>query len=329
MASPGIVRLMTDLWKDSLDGIHPTVDIETGEVTYPEANVRLDERDGDAFEVLETLTEQDLLHREFQEKQYICPQCGTKGMQYTSACPSCTSPETVRTERYRHGECGHEGIREQFVDDDGVVCPECEAELNSLERLESDAIHFCENCDTISETVDHRLRCRDCHLVIHPMRATERILYQYYITDQGAEWIEAQLTARELVVETLEDRTLRTETDTMLTDDSGEQVPVHVYARDELLNDDVVAAVHEQPDESDIANLLAIASDVDAHAMVVTTSGNVVGTDVDQLVGDDRLTVLQLSKDGTLQDEYDIIADPTARNSFVGRLANIFRSQTV
>jgi len=321
---------MTDLWKDSLDGIHPTVDIETGEVTYPEAEARLDERDGPAFEVLETLTEQDRLHREFQEKQYICPQCETKGMQYTSACPSCTSPETVRTERYCHAECGHEGIQEQFVDDeDGAVCPGCEMDLESLEHLELDTIHFCENCDAISETVDHRLRCRECHLVIHPMRATERILYQYYLTDDGADWIGEQLTARESIVETLENRTLRTETDTTVTDGSGEQVPVHVYAEDDLLDEDIVAAVHEQPDESDIRNLLSIALDTDAHAILVTTSGNLVGKDVDQFIDDDHMTVLQLAKGGTLRREYEIVVDPTKRNSFVGRIANIFRSQTV
>jgi Zn finger protein HypA/HybF involved in hydrogenase expression len=328
MASPGIVRLMTDLWEESLDGIYPTVDIETGKVTYPEADARLDERDGSAFEVLEMLAEQDRLHREFQEKQYICPYCDTKGMQYTSACPSCGSPETIRTERYRHTECDHEGIQDQFVGDDGVTCPECEMGLTSLEQLESDAANFCQNCDLIFETAEHRLRCRDCHLVTQPTRATERILYQYYLTDQGEKWVEEQLTARQLVVETFKNRTLRTEIDTTVTTSSGEEVPVHVYAQDELLDDQIIAAVHERPYESDIAHLLTVALDVDAHALLVTTSGTVVGEDIDQLVTDDRLTILEMTKDGALQRDYEIVSDPTARNSFVGRITNIFKPQT-
>ncbi len=328
MASPGTVRLMTDLWEDSLDGIYPTVDIETGEVTYPEATARLDERDDSTFEVLETLAEQDRLHREFQEKQYICPHCETKGMQYTSACPSCDSPETIRTERYRHVECGYEGIHDQFVDDDGVVCPKCEMVLESHDYLKSETANFCQNCDTIFETAKHRLLCRDCRLIAQPTRATERILYQYHLTDQGAKWIEEQLTARQLVAETLQNRTLRTEIDTTVTNGSGEEVPVHVFGQDELLNDHVVAAVHERPDEGDITNLLAIAVDVDAHAMVVTTSGTVVGEDIDQLITDDQVTILQLTKDDTLQREYEIISDPTARNSIIARIANIFEPQT-
>ena len=328
MASPGIVRLMTDLWEDTLSEIRPIVDIKTGEVTYPDAEARLDEQDGSAFEVLERLVEQDRLQREFQEKQYICPRCETKGMQYTSVCPSCGSPETIRTERYRHTECDHEGIHDQFVDDDTIVCPECEVGLKSLEQLESDAANFCNECDTIFETADHRLLCRDCHLITQPTRAAERILYQYYLTDRGREWVEEQLTARQLLVETFKDRTMQTEIDTTVTIGSGEEVSVHVYARDELLHDSIVAAVHEQPNESDITNLLSIALDIDAKAVVVTTSGKIVGEDVDRLVTDDRLRILQLTRDGALQRDYEIIADPTAQNSFVGRITNIFKPPT-
>ncbi|WP_458209771.1 TackOD1 domain-containing metal-binding protein [Haladaptatus sp. NG-SE-30] len=322
---------MTDLRDDSLDGIHPTLDIETGQVTYPEATARLDERDGSAFEVLETLAKQDRLYREFQEKQYICPQCETKGMQYTSACPSCASPQTIRTERYRHGECGHEGTQEQFLDDDGddgIICPECEMSLESLGYLSSDPVHVCEKCDRIFDKADHRLRCRNCHLVAHPRRTTERILYQYYLTDQGVRWVEEQLTAREAAVKTLESRTLQTQIDTTVPNSSGEDVPVHIYAQDELLDDHIVAAVHELPDESDITKLLTIALDVDARALLITTSGNVVGEEIEQLVSDDRLTILRSTKDGALQRGFEIISDPTARNSFVGRIANIFKPQT-
>ncbi|WP_433634430.1 hypothetical protein [Halomicrococcus sp. NG-SE-24] len=327
MASPGIVRLMADLWKDEVDGIHPIVDIDTGEVTYPEANARLDERDDSAFEVLETLAEQNRLHREFQEKQYICPQCTAKGMQYTSACPSCGSPETTRTERYRHTACGHEGLHDQFVDDEEVVCQECEISLNSLEQLESDTAHVCNNCDVIFQTPDHRLRCRDCHLVTHPMQSTERILYQYYLTPQGEEWIEEQLTARQAVAETLQNRTLQTDIDTTVTNGSDNDIPVHISAYDELLNDHIIAAVHEQPDESAITNLLRTAADVDAQAILATTSGTVVGEDVDQLVTNDRLTILQVTAGGTLNHDYEVVADPTTHNSFVGRIASIFEPQ--
>ncbi|WP_458189701.1 hypothetical protein [Haladaptatus sp. NG-WS-4] len=126
----------------------------------------------------------------------------------------------------------------------------------------------------------------------------------------------------------MQNRTLRTKIDTTVTTGSGEEVPVHVFGQDEMLNDHVVAAIHERPDEGDITNLLAIALDVDAHAMVITTSGTVVGEDIDQLITDDPVTILQLTKDDTLQPEYETISDPTTRNSIVARIANIFEPQT-
>ncbi|WP_227355060.1 hypothetical protein [Haladaptatus salinisoli] len=326
MASPGTVRLLTALWDDSLDEIRPTLDTETGEVTYPDADERLDERDGETFDVLETLAERDLLYREFQEKQYICPRCETKGMQYTTACPTCESPQTIRTDRYRHPDCGYEGIREQFVEEDGVACPECETSLESLQHLESDAAHVCEDCEAIFETPEHRLRCRDCRLVFPPLQTVERILYRYYLSDRGAEWVEEQLTARQSMAEIFEDRKLKTEIDTTVTDRAGDEVPVHVYARDELLNDRVIAAVHERPDESDVAALRSIASDADARATLVTTSGTVVGENVGELVSGDGMAVLSL-RNGSLRREYEVAEGAEAGNSFVGRIADIFKPQ--
>lgn len=327
MASPGTVRLLTALWEGSLDEIRPTLDVDTGEVTYPDATQQLDERDGETFDVLETLAERDLLYREFQEKQYICPRCEAKGMQYTTACSTCESPQTIRTDRFRHPDCGYEGLREQFVAEDDVVCPDCEATLESLKHLESDAAHICEDCETVFETPEHRLRCRECLFVAPPLQTIERILYRYYISDQGAQWVEEQLTARQLVVELLEARKFETTIDTTVTNDSEETIPVHVFAHDDLLDDRIIAAVHERPDESDVRELQSVASDANARATLVTTSGEIVGNDVADVVAADGMSVLRLTRNDTLRREYEIVEETDAPNSFVGRIADIFKPQ--
>jgi Thaumarchaeal output domain 1 len=327
MASPGTVRLLTALRGGSLDEVRPILDVETGTVTYPDATEYLDDRDGHSFELLETLAERDLLYREFQEKQYICPRCESKGMQYTTACPYCDSPQTVRTDRYRHPDCGYEGLREQFLADDAVVCPNCDAELESLKHLESNAAHVCEECDDVFETPAHRLRCRDCHHVSDPLQTIERILYRYFLSERGAAWVDEQLTARQSLAEAFEERKLHTEIDTVVTDGAGEEVPIHLFARDDLLNDRVIAAVHERPDESAIAALTALASDVDARAALVTTSGEIAGEGASSLLADDGLTVLRLTKSDDLEREYEVVDDERGSNSFVGRLADIFKPQ--
>ncbi|KZN22892.1 hypothetical protein A4G99_17500 [Haladaptatus sp. R4] len=327
MGSPGTVRLLSALREGTLDEIRPVLDIETGTVTYPDADEYLDDYDGDTFEVLETLSERDLLHREFQEKQYICPRCESKGMQYTTACPSCESPNTIRTDSYRHPECGYEGMREQFVGENAVVCPNCETELDSLKHLESDAAHVCEDCGDVFEKPVNRLRCRDCHHVADPLQTIERVLYRYFLSEDGATWVDEQLAARQALAEAFEDRKLRTEIDSTVTDASDEEVPVHVYARDDLLNDHVIGAVYERPDGDDISALRTLASGAGARATLVTTSGTIVGNDAGTLLTDGDLTVLRLTGDGTLEREYEVVEGTHPNNSFVGRLADIFKPQ--
>ncbi len=327
MSSPGTVRLLSALRDGSLDEIRPMLDIDTGTVAYPDAAEYLDAHDGDTFEVLETLAERDLLHREFQEKQYICPRCESKGMQYTTACPSCESAHTIRTDRYRHSDCGYEGMREQFVGENAVVCPNCETELDSLKHLESDAAHVCEDCGDVFEKPEHRLRCRECFHVTDPLQTIERVLYQYYLSERGAGWVDEQLTARQSLAEAFEDRKLRTEIDTTVTDASDEEVPVHIYASDDLLNDRVIGAVYERPDGDDIASLRTLASGAGARATLVTTSGDIVGDDAGTLLTDGDLTVLRLTRDGTLERKYDVVEGTHPNNSFVGRLADIFKPQ--
>ncbi len=327
MDSPGTVRLLSALRDGSLDEIRPILDIDTGTVTYPNAAEYLDDNDGGTFEVLELLAERDLLHREFQEKQYICPRCESKGMQYTTVCPSCESPQTIRTDSYRHPDCGYEGIREQFVSENAVVCPNCEAELDSLKRLESNVAHVCEDCDEVFEKPEHRLRCRDCHHVADPLQTIERVLYQYFLSERGAAWVDEQLTARQALAEAFEDRKLRTEIDTTVTDASGDEVPVHIHARDDLLNDHVIGAIYERPHRNDISALRNLASGAGARATLVTTSGEIVGDDAGTLLTDADLTVLRLATDGTLKREYDVVERTHPSNSFVGRLADIFKPQ--
>lgn len=326
MVSPGKLRLLTALSEDSLEELRPTIDEETGTVVYPDAKRRLDRSDGPVIEVLEELADHDLLVREFQEKVYICPQCETEGMQYTTVCPSCESPHTIQTEKYRHPTCDFEGVREQFADGDAVTCPNCDASLESLEDLETGPANVCENCATVFEMPEHRLRCRECRHAFPPRETIEQVLYQYYLSERGARWVDEQQTARQRVAEIFEERSLATEIDATVTDGAGEDVPVHVYAKDELLDDRVVAGVHERPTEDDVRQLRETAAALDARATLVTTSGEIVGDDVGTLLSDEELTVLSLSGD-TLQREFQVTDEAGATDSFVGRIAGILRPQ--
>ncbi len=321
MVSPGTLTVLTALADESVTEYEPSIDTDTGEVSYPEAETHLHESDPAAFETLESLARREVLDKTFQEKVYICPGCGTEGMQYTTACQSCGSAHTVETELFEHVVCGHIAPRDQFeVGSEEFVCPECNQQLDSLEDVERGMRHVCQDCESYFESPEHGLRCRECEDIYVPGDAIERVLCRYALTGEGERWVESQLAARESMVETLEARGFDASADTTIRVEGAEH-PVHVYAEDELLDSRIVAAVHERPTGEDATHLRDVATDVDARAILVTTLGS-VGEEVVAVAEGADMRILSAETDGSLQNDYQVTDSPRPSQSLVQRIAS-------
>ena len=323
MVSPGKLTALTALADGSTPEYEPTIDTDTGAVSYPEAARLLHEEDPTAFEALESLARRDILGKTFEEKVYVCPGCGAEGMQYTSACPGCGSAYTIETELFEHLECGHIAPRTEFeASTGGFVCPGCEATLEeSDENVERGMRHVCQDCDSYFEQPEHGLRCRECTDIYVPSEGIERVLCRYDLTDTGERWVETQLAARESMVEMLTERGFDATANTTVQGSSGTEHPVHVYAEDELLDSRIVAAVHERPDQADAARLRDIAADLDARPVMITTLGS-VATPVASLAERDDLRILSAGTDGNLERDYEVTDDPRTTQSLVQRIAS-------
>lgn len=327
MASPGILRLTAALADGSVGRYDPRIDDETGAVSYPDAERRLDERDNSPIEVLESLTERGVLETEFQEKVYRCPECGAEGMNYTTACPTCESPHTIETDLREHTECGCVEPRAAFEATGEYterVCPRCGKALPSFDiDMKSYRQHVCQECDERLEAPAHRLRCRACQTIVDPSQAIERVCRRYKISDAGEQWVESQLAARRAVVAALEQKEFDVKIDTTVTGRSDE-FPVHVYAEDDFLGDRVVAAVHERPTVDDISLLRTAAASADARAVLITTSG-ILDRDAASLADDSDVAVLHPGDDGTLKRDYEVVGEYDERSTFLQRLASSVR----
>ena len=322
MVSPGTLTVLTALSEGETAEYEPSIDPDTGEVSYPTAERRLNEGDPPAFETLESLARREVLEKTFEEKVYICPGCGTEGMAYTTACPGCGSAHTVETELFEHLDCGHIAPRDRFeVASDEFVCPSCEARLDSFEDVERGQRHVCQDCDSYFESPEHGLRCRECVDIYAPSDATERVLCRYNLTRDGKQWVEAQLAARESMVETLTERGFEASANTTARGDSGTEHPVHVYAEDDLLDSRVVAAVHERPDATDATNLRDVATDTDARPVMITTLGS-VDEEVVALAERANMRILSADADGSLRNDYEVTDEPRTTQSLVQRIAS-------
>lgn len=303
MASPGVLRLLTELSDGSIDEFTPVID-DNGEVDYPDVRRHLDERDGPAFEVLESLVSREVLYGDFRDKAYVCPNCDIEGMRYTTVCSECGSPNTIEMELLEHVECGGVAPESHFRTEDGeYVCPDCGFTLHP-EHTELLDKYVCQTCGEIADMPSHGLRCRECETVCDPAETIEWVLYAYGFERNGEQWLETQLTARQAMVEMLRDRGFAVDVDTTVTDDMETTYPVHLYGEDDLLGDRVVADVHERPNADDVEDLRMAASAVRARAVLITTSGS-VSERAATLAQETDIGLLSLQQDGSLRREFE------------------------
>ncbi|MDG5760201.1 hypothetical protein QA600_12730 [Natronococcus sp. A-GB1] len=299
MVSPGELRLIDTLLED--DAFEPDIS-DDGSVNYSAAADLLDEIDDDPTVVLERFATRGVLADEFVSKVYVCPECTTEGLQYTTVCPGCGDPQAIETTVLEH-VCGYAGPESEFESETGYRCPDCEQDLESVD-IEKKLRYSCQECTESFDVPDDRLRCRECSSMFPPLETIERVLYRYTLTPEGETWLARQKAARRTAAEALEERRFETEVDTTV-DDSGSR-RVHVLAEDGLMGERRIVTVHETPDAESVDEFCAFAESVGAHPVVVTTSGT-VETDVAKRAEGSELTVLTFDEDGesTLESEYD------------------------
>ncbi|RQG92915.1 hypothetical protein EA462_01450 [Natrarchaeobius halalkaliphilus] len=277
---------MSRLQDGTHDAFDPVID-ETGDVSYPPVEHHLDQRDGKAIDFLRAMADRGVLSSEFEYKVYVCPDCSAEGMQYTTGCPHCESVHATREAAVVHPVCGEtlgtdpradadntvEGQDEERADgQESLYCQNCDEELPP-EDLKRDHQYRCHGCNAGFDSPTHRLWCWDCRHTCPPTDAREQPLYRYRLTATGDRWVVEQVDGRRSLAETFEARGYETAVDTTVPTSSGDERSVHVYAEDDLLDDRIVAGVHDSPTPADVEHLVEAARETDARPVILSTDG--------------------------------------------------------
>lgn len=210
---------------------------------------------------------------------------------------------------------------EQAADDDGRTCPDCATEV-VVDDIARDRRYRCHDCaDWVGEP-RHRLRCRSCETVRAPGTVREEPLYQYPLTEAGATWITSQLETRRLLADTFDARGYESAVDSAVRGD-GDPIPVHIVAEDDLLDDRLVAGVHESPTIEDVTRLGEAAAAFDARPVVLAADGA-----LDEPVAE-RIEALEITVLSAVEDElstaYEIRSPETTESpSLLSRLVSVF-----
>ena len=314
MVSPGELRLIDTLTEK--DTFEPEI-ADNGAVNYPDVTRLLDDVDGDPEDVLDRFVARGVLANEFVSKVYVCPECTTEGLQYTTVCPACESEHAIETTVLEH-ICGYAGPEAEFDAENGFRCPDCEMDLQT-EDVDETVRYVCNECPEVFDVPDDRLWCRSCFAMVPPLDATERVLYQYSLTPNGEQWVDRQKAALRTVAEALQERRFETEIDATVTDET-ESRPVHVLAEDQLMGEQRIVSIQETPDAESVEAFCAFANSVDAHPVVVTTSGTVEG-DVAARAEGSELTVLAFKGGDTLDTAYDTVESAGSQQGLFQRLS--------
>lgn len=311
MVSPGELRLVTKLTEK--ESFEPEI-TDAGTVSYPDVAQLLDDADGNPTDVLERFASRDVLANEFVSKVYVCSECTAEGLQYTTVCPACEAPNAVETLILEHA-CGYADPEMEFGGEDNYHCPDCEMELQS-EDVEKKKRYVCNECAEISDVPDERLWCRECFSIFQTLEAIERVLYRYSLTSNGKQWLSRQKGARQTIAEALMERRFETEIDTTVTTDA-ESWSIHVFAEDSMMGDQRVVSIHEMTDTESVDEFCEIANSLEAHPIVITTSGT-VEEEVAARAESSELTLLSFDEDGALNTEYDTVG--SEKQGFLQRL---------
>jgi hypothetical protein len=306
MVSPGELRLAETLTEK--EAFEPEI-ADNGAVSYPDVARLLDDADGDPVDVLERFAARGVLSSEFVSKVYVCPECTTEGLQYTTVCPACEAAHTIETIVLEHA-CGYAGPESEFEGDNGYRCPDCETDLQSDDVTEATR-YVCNECPESFETPDDRLRCRACLSAFPPLETTERILYRYGLTADGERWLDRQKGALETITEALQERRFETEVDATVTGESESQ-SVHVLAEDPQMGEKRIVSLQETPSIERVDAFCAFADSIGAHPVVITTSGT-VGENVAARADGSALTLLAYEGEGTLEAEYETVERVSSR----------------
>lgn len=320
MVSPGKLRLVGELADGSCEAYRPTID-GTG-VAYPEVREVLDTDETSPRDVLESLTERDILSRDFEGKRYRCPNCESAEMRYQTACPECATTHIVQREVIECEGCDRVAPAEEFETDDGeVVCHGCNSTMGSVEEVERMEHYVCQECGEAVEAPLHALQCPDDGFVCHPTDAYERVIYRYDLGESGEPWLSAQRQARATAAATLDDRGYTVETDAIVSDGAGTDHRHHVYATDDLLEERIVADVHELPTPEDVDALHEAATALDARPLLVSTLGTVSADVADRAERGD-VTILTV-RDGDIARDYEVTEGLTENRSFLERITTV------
>ncbi|MFQ6084817.1 MAG: hypothetical protein ACE5OY_00875 [Candidatus Bathyarchaeia archaeon] len=214
-----VIRLLEHLLDGKIKRIAPTYDPSVeGMYRYSDIDAILENPSEETKEILNDLFEQGILKREFHDKLFQCPECGSPHVKPSPSCPNCKSHNLSKSQLIEHLTDGHVDQEENFRTENGrFVCPKCGRELKQIgvdyQRL--GLLYRCRDCGEIFGHPDsaksrwrepvNEWRCMKCHSTFSRMELREEDAYAYTLDEAARDKLLIELRPKRQIEEYLKD----------------------------------------------------------------------------------------------------------------------------
>jgi len=270
------IRLLDRLLDGRVRRITPEYDLSAEDgISYPAVNAILETGSQKTIRILNSLHEQGILEREFYDKNYRCPKCGSFQIKLSPSCPNCRGFNLSRNNALEHLTCGHVDFEEEFRKGNRFACPKCRKELRQIgvDYLRVGILHQCRDCkETFHEPLNY-LRCIKCKSNFPQEEAGERDIYAYALNESMREKVSIEIRPKRQIEEILRKRGYRIQNSTV-EGRSGAKHEFDIFAvlKSGTLEHRIAIGIsvsQTQVEPEEVLRLFAKAQDVGAHKIVI------------------------------------------------------------
>lgn len=161
LRSPGVKRLIQDLYEGRLDTIKPLHILSTID-KYPDAKEYLGSDTAEVVRTLKDLEDAGILIPKTYGRRIECRQCGSSEVEITLQCPSCKSNELYKVYTLFCPLCSGQ-FQSVLVDDiTEITCLKCQHPVKVADLAVIDVEPLCNGCGTASDDPRIVLACASC-----------------------------------------------------------------------------------------------------------------------------------------------------------------------
>lgn len=155
--------------------------------SYPLIDI-LSSGNQDALEVLSNLKKHRFVRTvDLIDRVHHCPRCNYSHFNFVEVCPSCRSFNIEQKPFLHCFACGTVAPQERFLQGNGMICPQCNAQLRHIgaeydRPLEN---YNCNDCGHFFQEPDVMAHCQNCRKKNDPDELVPRPVYSYQLTERG------------------------------------------------------------------------------------------------------------------------------------------------